>query len=138
MDFQTAIRTCLNKYTEFQGRAQRSEYWWFALFGLLLQVAGTVIDLVIGSEAGMVALVAGLVILLPSISVMVRRLHDQDRTGWWGLLLLVPFIGSIILIVLMILEGTKGPNRFGPDPLDPQEEEIQYSASNIPTVQDDD
>ncbi len=142
MDFQTAVRTCLNKYTDFQGRAQRSEYWWFALFSLLVQLACTIVDSVLGSEIGIVALLAMLALFLPSLAVTIRRLHDQDRSGWWVLLILIPFIGSLVLLIMLIFKGTEGPNRFGQDPLGAHAaaelDDVSYSASNIPNVKDND
>ncbi len=111
MDFQTSIRTCFQKYADFTGRAPRSELWWFVLF----TVAVNFVLQLVGLE--FVAGVFALVILIPSIAVGVRRLHDIDRTGWWYLLALVPVIGWLVLIFFYIQPGTPGENRFGPDPM---------------------
>jgi uncharacterized membrane protein YhaH (DUF805 family) len=62
-------------------------------------------------------LIVALGLLIPSIAVAMRRLHDTDRSGWWLLIAFIPFIGSIVLLIFFVLEGTRGPNRFGPDPL---------------------
>lgn len=69
-----------------------------------------------GSSTGFIGLVASLVLLLPSLAVGVRRLHDTDRTGWWLLIGVVPIIGAIVLIVFFVLDSTPGANRFGPNP----------------------
>jgi uncharacterized membrane protein YhaH (DUF805 family) len=113
--FQQSVKTCLNKYIDIEGRAARSEYWWFALFGIILTIVASVIDAVIGLP--IFYFIASLAILAPSIAVSVRRLHDRDMVGWWILLFLVPFIGAIALLILFVMRGTDGPNRFGPDPL---------------------
>ena len=110
MDFVTAVKTCLTKYVDFQGRARRSEYWWFFLFNF---GAGLVTTLI--SDG--LNILWSLAMLLPSLAVAVRRLHDRDMTGWWVLLALVPFVGMIALLIILALRGTEGANRFGPDPI---------------------
>jgi len=88
MDFVTAVKTVLiENYVNFQGRAQRSEFWWFALFVFVVSVVLNLVGEVLG---GLFALA----VLLPYIAVAVRRLHDVDRTGWWYLLVLIPIIGG--------------------------------------------
>ncbi|MGR3461728.1 MAG: DUF805 domain-containing protein [Roseovarius sp.] len=113
MDFMTAVRTVLtDNYANFSGRAARSEFWWFALFVLVVSL---VLQLILGD---IVSAIFSLAVLLPSIAVAVRRLHDVDRSGWWYLLVLIPLIGGLILIfAFFIHRGTAGDNRFGPDPL---------------------
>ncbi|QZP07814.1 DUF805 domain-containing protein [Caenibius sp. WL] len=132
----------LKRYADFSGRSRRMEYWMFTLFNVLV-VAGLAIVLgAIGYATGsfqgstppvffmivlgIVALGYMAVFLVPSIAVVVRRLHDRDMSGWWYLGIIVasmiPIVGtlaSIALLVLMVLPGTPGPNRFGPDPKDP-------------------
>ena len=107
MSFAESIQTCFNKYFDFSGRAPRSEYWWFALLGLGL------------SFIPVIGWILRLAILLPSLSVQVRRLHDMERSAWWLLLLVPPItiIGVFILLIMSIFPGTAGPNRYGPDPL---------------------
>lgn len=133
MGFTDAVRSCFGKYVTFSGRAQRSEYWWFALFSIIVVLIGLGIDLALnpdlgsvtttdgGFEAqttgGPVTLVLYLLILLPSLAVAVRRLHDIDKAGWWLLIGLIPLIGGIILLIWYCTKGTLGPNRFGNDPL---------------------
>lgn len=121
----------LRRYAEFSGRSRRKEYWMFILFMILLTIALTaVFGFVIGSSedpegaafgnlAGgslIIFLILTLIILIPSIAVQVRRFHDQDKSGWFVLLNLIPYIGGIVVLVFMCLEGTRGPNRYGPDP----------------------
>jgi uncharacterized membrane protein YhaH (DUF805 family) len=123
MSFGDAVRTCYSKYATFQGRASRSEFWWFYLFTLLPSALLYLLLVVAGrSDNGLSAFGVILMVLagvwalaniLPFISVLVRRLHDSDRSGWWYWISLVPCIGSLWLLVLLILDGTAGPNRFG-------------------------
>lgn len=104
MTFGESISTCFKKYATFDGRATRSEYWWFFLFTVLVSAA-----LGIVSEA--LSGVFSIGVLLPSLAVGVRRLHDIDKSGWFLLLWFIPLIGWIILIVWAAQEG-KEPNRF--------------------------
>lgn len=115
MDFSQSISTCLSKYATFSGRAQRSEYWWFALFTVLVSLGTQFLDLFLGFP--LLNMLASLALLLPSLAVGARRLHDTDRSGWWLLIILVPVIGWIVLLVFFCSRGTVGPNRFGADPL---------------------
>ncbi|MBP7704463.1 MAG: DUF805 domain-containing protein [Caulobacter sp.] len=118
----------LKKYADFQGRARRSEYWLFYLFQIIVYVILMVLIGVTGGfndpeGAGMFGSVFGILyilfalgLLVPNLAVTVRRLHDTDRSGWWIFISLVPFIGGIWLLVLTVLDGTPGTNKFGPDP----------------------
>lgn len=116
MDFATAVRSCLNKYATFAGRAQRSEFWWWVLFSIIANVVAVAIDAaVIGMPAVQILVALGLI--LPGISVVVRRLHDVGRSGWWYWIGLVPVVGVIVLIYWFVTQGTAGSNEFGPDPL---------------------
>ena len=118
MEFGEAVRTVLTeKYADFRGRAPRSEYWWFVLFYMLVYLAVALVGVVSDTLAGIVQFVVWLGLLVPSIAVAVRRLHDTDRSGWWLLIALIPVIGTIVLIVFTVQRGTPGDNRFGPDPL---------------------
>ncbi len=98
MTFQESVRTCFSKYADFTGRAVRSEYWWFALFVVVVSLALSLLSNVASS-------VFGLVTILPSIAAATRRLHDTNRSGWWQLISLVPIIGAIVLIVFLAQEG---------------------------------
>jgi uncharacterized membrane protein YhaH (DUF805 family) len=103
MNFFDAIKTCLRKYADFGGTASRSEYWWFYLFTLLG-------SLVLGALSSTLGGVFSLLVLLPSLAAGARRLHDTDRSGWLQLLYFIPFIGWIILIVMLAQDSR--PNRF--------------------------
>lgn len=138
MGFTEAVKTCFNKYITIEGRARRSEYWWFILFGFLGSLVASILDTIIfGAENTVLSGLFSLGILLPGICVAVRRLHDRDMSGWWLLLYLVPLIGALVLLVIFALPGTDGPNRFGPSPLgrtkdDDDESDGGYSMSSIP------
>lgn len=120
----------LKRYAEFSGRSRRKEYWWFTLLAILVAAvflavlisAGLSLSDTEGTMNGVVlvivliGLLLYLAILIPSIAVQVRRFHDQDRSGWLVLLNFVPYVGGLIVFIFMLLEGTKGPNKFGPDP----------------------
>jgi uncharacterized membrane protein YhaH (DUF805 family) len=118
MNFVEAIKSGFHNYVNFSGRAARSEYWYWTLFSILVAIASTLIDLALFPrvEISPVNTIAELALLLPSVAVAVRRLHDLDRTGWW-LLIILTGIGAIVLLVWFCMRGTVGSNRFGPDPL---------------------
>ena len=117
MDFQTSIRTCLNKYAVFSGRASRSEFWFFVLFCILGGIIAAIIDtMILGypfEEEGPINLIFSVALIIPSISVTARRLHDINRSGWWQLLWFT-IIGGILLIIWHATDGEKKKNRFGP------------------------
>ena len=144
-DFRQAIEICLQNYVGFEGRAPRSEYWFWVLgiviAGFVLGIVFGLIDAILGIHL-LTKLVLGLfelAVLLPSLAVAVRRLHDVDRSGWWillpaapallsllmrlahipgaGLFSLIYLVCAIVLIVWYCTKGTTGQNRFGPDPL---------------------
>ena len=131
MGFGVAISSCFSKYVTFSGRASRSEYWWFVLFLFLGQIAlGAVDVMMFGAGAqgvGPLGGLFGLVVFLPGLSAIVRRLHDIGRSGWWYWILMIPLVGfvaSIAFLVVMLLRGTPGPNRYGPDPKDPSNAQV--------------
>lgn len=112
----------LQRYADFSGRSRRKEYWMFVL-GVLIAfiVLGLVEGLLgmsgmVGGAYGPLTLILVLAIIIPGIAVQVRRFHDQDKSGWFVLLGLIPLVGGIVVLVFMCLDGTKGDNRFGPDP----------------------
>lgn len=115
MGFVEAIKSCFGKYATFQGRACRSEYWFFYLFYTLAYVIASIVDAVLGFP--ILTLVFLLATVVPILAVGVRRLHDTDRSGWWLLIPLVPLIGGIVLLIWTCSRGTTGDNRFGSDPL---------------------
>ena len=113
--------TVWRKYAVFTGRARRKEYWLFALANLLVAITLTGLDVLMFGPpdedgVGVLSGLYGLAVLVPSVAVTVRRLHDTDRSGWWLLMVVVPIIGGVALFVFQVLDGTPGDNRFGPDP----------------------
>ena len=104
----------LKKYAVFDGRSTRKEYWLFVLLYIILIIVFNVLDVLLSSSIFVV--LVPLALLIPQLAVIVRRLHDINCSGWWILLALVPILGSIILFVMMLIDGTKGKNRFGDDP----------------------
>jgi uncharacterized membrane protein YhaH (DUF805 family) len=104
----------IKKYAVFTGRARRKEYWMYTLFYVIGFVVLSILEGVVGLP-GVLSSVYSLGLLLPSIGVGIRRLHDINRTGWWMLLALT-CIGSIVLIVFFIQDGTPGENKYGPNP----------------------
>ena len=113
MNFLESVNTCLRKYFVFEGRASRSEYWWFQLVVSPSYYISTFLE----NEISYFFLGITLVTLIPAISVGVRRLHDSNRSGFFLLISFIPFIGGVILLFFLIAEGTNGKNRFGPNPL---------------------
>lgn len=119
MGFTEAIQTCLQKYVDFSGRARRSEYWYFWLFTFLVAIAASILDAILGTGygngSGVIGTLTSLALLLPSLAVAVRRLHDTSRSGWWILIALIPIIGWIILIVFLV-QDSHPDNEHGPNP----------------------
>lgn len=104
----------LNKYAIFTGRARRAEYWTFSLVNLLIMLALFAIGRAMGFDY--LRGLFGLAILLPSLAVSVRRLHDTGRSGWWLLIGLIPIIGSITMLIFTATEGEPGDNTYGASP----------------------
>tara|TARA_B110000014_G_C19667899_1_gene350821 strand:+ start:70 stop:411 length:342 start_codon:yes stop_codon:yes gene_type:complete len=99
MNFGTAIKTCFTKYFTFSGKASRSEFWYFFLFGIIFGLVTLLIDIFLGFtiyETGPINSIFNLIVFLPFLSVSIRRLHDIGRSGWWYLIILTG-IGSILL-----------------------------------------
>ena len=116
MNFQTSIKTCFRKYAVFSGRASRSEFWFFALFEFIGTLIASVIDaMILGypfESYGPVYIVFEIVLLIPSIAVGARRLHDINKSGWWQLLILT-LIGIILLIIWWATVGKNKKNIHG-------------------------
>ena len=157
MGFIESISTCFQKYIDFSGRASRSEFWWFFLFRLLVLLP-TIWMPVLGL---IILILASLVLLLPSLSVTARRLHDVNRTGWWmllpiglglagmaasgvvfpmsehvavGIATLPPIAGCVILLVFLIRPSDPGFNLYGPSPLRPEQGMETLAITNKPSI----
>jgi uncharacterized membrane protein YhaH (DUF805 family) len=113
MTFTESVSVCFKKYFVFEGRASRSEYWWFQLIVSPSYLISTILE----NEISYFFLGVTLFTLIPAISAGVRRLHDTNRSGFFLLISFIPFIGGLVLLFFLIPEGTKGKNKFGPDPL---------------------
>ncbi len=142
MDFKTAVRTCLfRKYSDFKGRASRSEFWWFVLFGAIVNSFLGIFSNASPQTGMLTSAIVSLMLLLPHLAVTARRLHDANLSGWvqaapiglaalGGLALYLDFgtsaymcimlagLSGLGLLVLYARRGTVGANRFGPDPLE--------------------
>lgn len=130
MGLSEAVKSVFSKYATFEGRASRSEYWFFYLFNILLEIGLYVVGLILGAIVGdATGALAGmgigyvlfclyaLVALIPGISVFVRRMHDIGRSGWWFWIGLIPFVGAIVLLVFLVTGSDRGDNQYGPEPL---------------------
>ena len=106
----------LKQYAVFSGRARRTEYWMFVLCNVIVMLLLGMVDKLIGGDNELISSIYSLAVLLPSLAVAARRLHDTDRSAWWLLLGLIPIIGTLVLIYFMVCNGQQGPNRFGDDP----------------------
>jgi len=113
MNYYLAV---LKKYAVFQGRARRKVYWMFVLFNFTIGLVLGFINGITKNQLGILTTLYTLAIVIPSIAVGVRRLHDTNRSGWWFLIVLIPFIGAIVLLVFMVSNGQPGENQYGSDP----------------------
>ncbi len=129
MTFTQSIKSVFSKYATFTGRASRSEYWYFTLFNIITSTLLLLLGIAIGAATGgsdgvpgglivgyILYIIYGLGVLIPSLAVTVRRLHDTNNSGWLILLGLIPCVGGIVLLVFMILQGTNGENKYGDIP----------------------
>jgi uncharacterized membrane protein YhaH (DUF805 family) len=120
-------RKVISQYVDFSGRARRSEYWYFALVNIIIGFVLGLVDSIIGTtSSGGFGILGGiylLAILVPSIAVAARRLHDTGRSGWWLLIGLIPIIGAIVLLVFVVQDSQPGSNQWGPNPKEPPFEE---------------
>ena len=116
MTFTESVSVCFKKYFVFEGRASRSEYWWFQL----IVTPSFVLSEITESESAPISylfLAITLFTLIPAVAAGVRRLHDTNRSGFYLLISFIPFIGGLIVLFFLIPEGTKGKNRYGADPI---------------------
>ena len=121
MSLGEAVRSVYTNYARFDGRASRSEYWWYQIFLLLVGVAWLALGvLAIGARVSaffavlsLGVLVFWLASIIPSLAVLCRRLHDSDHSGWWFWITLIPYLGELILLIFMVLPSTPGYNRYG-------------------------
>jgi len=128
MGFGTALRAFWSNYRNFKGRARRSEYWLIQLFLVATNLAAAVIDLALmdgdvdrfiaNGGGGIVGLIWILATIVPALAVLIRRLHDTNRSGWWALIGLVPIIGTIAILIFTVTDSTQGENRYGASPKD--------------------
>lgn len=118
------------KTFDFSSRSRRKEYWmfmlWVFIFTIVLAIVEYATGLIIEPDIGILTTIFSLVILIPSISVTVRRLHDIGRTGWWILLGLIPLLGWIVLFIFTLLNSESGSNKYGPNP---KESVPEFSAA---------
>jgi|TARA_B110000238_G_scaffold192217_1_gene227317 uncharacterized membrane protein YhaH (DUF805 family) len=105
----------LKQYAVFEGRARRKEYWMFSLFNFVIVIAIGIIESVIGTD-GIIYSLYLLLMLIPSIAVTIRRLHDTGRSGWWLLVAFIPLVGSITLLVFLVLDSETENNHYGANP----------------------
>ena len=126
MGFGEAVKSFWSNYATFRGRSRRSEYWWIQLFLVLTNLAVAAVDLALmngdidrfiaNGGGGIVGLVWILVTIVPALAVLVRRLHDTGKSGWWVLIGFVPFVGTIVLFVFSVLDSDTGDNKYGESP----------------------
>jgi len=126
LDFQKALRSFWKRYRDFRGRSRRSEYWFIQLFLVVTNIAVAIIDLALMSwdvdrfiangGGGIVGLVWILVTIVPALAVLVRRLHDTGKSGWWALVGFLPLVGAVVLLVFTVTDSSPGENKFGLSP----------------------
>ncbi|MBD5216201.1 MAG: DUF805 domain-containing protein [Bacteroidales bacterium] len=115
--FEQAVRSAIQQhYCDFNGRASRSEYWWYVLFTVILSVIIQAFGVISSDVSLYLGAIVNLALLLPGLSLCVRRLHDINKSGWFILLGLIPIVGAIILIVWFCKESEMQPNQYGPVP----------------------
>jgi uncharacterized membrane protein YhaH (DUF805 family) len=125
------IITPFRRVTDWRGRSRRAEYWWFMPLWVLAVVAGAVESGVSPGDTARpfdspILLLATIILLPPHLGVSIRRLHDQNLSGWYFLVSLIPFAGPLMMLWWMTRPGTAGDNRFGPDPLPPAYNPTKY------------
>jgi uncharacterized membrane protein YhaH (DUF805 family) len=129
MNFAKSIESCMAKYATFEGRASRSEFWWFYLFTILMSWGASLVGVIaLGDSGDLLSLVVSLALTLPFLAASARRLHDTGRSGWW-ILLTLTIIGIIPLVIWWATDSDKLPNAYGEPPLDRVSEAQLNTAS---------
>ena len=120
VSFPDAVKMFFSGFTKFEGRSSRSEYWWVQLLNFIVAFVLSFVGTIIGGES-MTNILVGvyfLAIIIPMIALIIRRFHDLGQTGWLTILAFIPIV-SLGILIWFIFPGTNGPNKYGPDPLDP-------------------
>ena len=112
MGFGDAVKTSFQKSFTLQGRASRSEYWWFYSFLILAQIVFIAVDISLGTPLSILLLGA----LPAGFCVLVRRFHDLGKSGWWYLIIIIPLIGALIVLFWLVSEGEDSTNNYGAVP----------------------
>ena len=121
------LDTIKNRYAKFDGRATRSEYWYFILFYFILALIVTLVDVLVinpmlgltpeqAQQGGILQIILGLGLLIPTLALTIRRLHDIGKSGWWFLIVLIPIIGALVLIYFYVQDSQAGSNIYGENP----------------------
>ena len=120
MKFTQAVSSVLGKYATFSGRACRSEFWYWVLFTTIVSIVLAFVDISMfpTNEFGPIGGIFSLAVLIPGLTVTVRRLHDINKSGWWILIILIPLLGVLVLLYWEVLKGTEGTNDYGDNPLE--------------------
>lgn len=122
----TYFLSALKNYAVFSGRTRRRDYWMFVLFNIIFSIVASILDRLLGTNlttpegyvyGGVISCIYSLAILIPSLAIVVRRLHDINKSGGWIFIFFIPIIGWIWLLILLCTAGTAGENRFGGDPI---------------------
>jgi uncharacterized membrane protein YhaH (DUF805 family) len=126
MNFTAAIRSFWSRFANFKGRSRRSEYWYVQLFLVVTNLAVAGIDLALmdgdvdrfiaNGGGGIVGLIWIFATIVPALAVLIRRLHDAGKTGWWALVGFIPLVGAIVLLVFTVTDSSPGENRYGTSP----------------------
>lgn len=123
----------LENYANFEGRARRSEYWYFVLFNFLITLSAYIVSFLLILFGGFLLWffipIFSLLTIIPSLAAQVRRLHDTNKSGWWLLIAFIPF-GAIVLLIFYFTEGDRGSNQYGTDPKMEIEPEIDNIGRN--------
>ena len=126
MNFTAAIRSFWSRFADFKGRSRRSEYWYVQVFLVVTNLAVAGIDLALmdgdvdrfiaNGGGGIIGLIWIIATIVPALAVLIRRLHDTGKTGWWALVGFIPFVGAIVLLVFTVTDSSPGENKYGTSP----------------------